>query len=127
MKYLLILRAEEQGYWDTSGYCQWSTPSYFQESEFELDEKDYLIKVIANFKFEYPNGDISLYKIEEMTWDDTNDIISEADPIIKDLQIKAEIAEKEKKKMEKEASERRIKAYDLEQLKKLQEKYKGEI
>lgn len=127
MKYLLVMHCDEDGYWDTSGYCHWKKDEFFNESEFELDDKEGLLRAIANFKFEYPNGDLYLYKIEEMSWDDSNNIIQEADPIIKDLKMKANIAEKEKKKKEQEASAQRQKANDLEQLRKLQEKYKGEI
>jgi hypothetical protein len=73
MKYLLVMHCEKDGYWDTSGYCCWSTPEYFRESEFDVDDKEGLTRAIASFKFEYPKGEISLYKIEEMTWDDTNE------------------------------------------------------
>lgn len=117
----------QEGYWDTSGYCHWKKEAVFRESEFDLDNEEGLTKAIANFKFENPKGDVSVYKIEEMTWDDSNDIIKKSDPLIKQLEIEEEIAEKEKARKEKEASAQRAKTYELEQLRKLQEKYKGEI
>lgn len=127
MKYLLITYCNEDGYWDTSGHCHWSTPSIVQESEFELDNTEDLIRSIASFKFQYPNGQVSLYKIEEISWDDSNDIIKLADPIIERFEAEEIIAKKEKFKKDKEAAEQRYKALELEQLRKLQEKYKGEI
>ncbi len=117
----------QEGYWDTSGYCHWKKEAVFRESEFDLDNEEGLIKTIANFKFEYPRGDISLYKILDISWDDSNDIIKKADPLIKQLEIEEEKAEKEKARKEKEASAQKAKDRDLEQLRKLQEKYKGEI
>ena len=39
MKYLLVTHCDEDGYWDTSGYCHWKQYEFFNESEFELDDK----------------------------------------------------------------------------------------
>lgn len=127
LKYLIVMHCDEDGYWDTSGHCHWSKPEFFRESEFDLDEKEDLIKAIANFKFEYPKGDVSVYKIEKMTWDESNDIIKEADPLIKDLCLEKEREDRRRVAIAQEDAAKRQKAYDLEQLRKLQEKYKGEI
>ncbi len=121
------MTCEQDLYCDTSGYWHWKKDAVFKELEFDLDNEESLIKAIGHFKFQNPNGDVSVYKIEEMTWDDSNDIIKKADPLIKQLEIEEEIAEKEKARKEKEASAQRAKTYELEQLRKLQEKYKGEI
>lgn len=127
MKYLLVMYNANDGYWENGGHCRWSTDSSFTETEFNLDDEEALLKAIGYFKFQYPDGEFSLYKIEEMTWDESNDIIEKADPIIKELGIEKEKAEKEKARKEKEASAQKAKDRDLEQLRKLQEKYKGEI
>ena len=127
MKYLLVMHCDEDGYCDTSGYWHWHVPEFFRESEFDIDDQYGLIKAIADFKFKYPKGDLSVYKIEEMTWDDTNDIIKQADPLIESLRLKEKLKAEQEKIMAEKAAAQRQKAFDLEQLKKLQEKYKGEI
>ena len=127
MKYLVIMTCAQEGYWDTSGYCHWKKEAVFIELEFDLDDEEGLIKAIGYFKFQNPKGDVSLYKILDMSWDDSNDIIKKADPLIKQLEIEEEKAEKEKTKKEKELSDQKARARDLEQLKNLKEKYKGEI
>lgn len=127
MKYLLVMYNANDGYWENGGRCRWSTDSSFTELEFDLSDEEGLLKAIGHFNFEYPDGELSLYKIEEMTWDESNDIIERADPIIKKLAEEKEKDEKEKARKEKEASAQKAKDRDLEQLRKLQEKYKGEI
>ena len=127
MKYLLVMHCDEDGYCDTSGHWHWHVPEFFRESEFDIDDQYGLIKAIADFKFKYPKGDLSVYKIEEMTWDDTNDIIKQADPLIESLRLKEKLKAEQEKIMAEKAAAQRQKAFDLEQLKKLQEKYKGEI
>ena len=121
------MHCDEDGYCDTSGYWHWHVPEFFKESEFDIDDQNGLIKAIADFKFKYPKGDLSLYKIEKMTWDDENDIIKEADPLIDELKSNARRKAEQQKFIEEEAAAKRQKAFDLEQLRKLQEKYKSEI
>jgi hypothetical protein len=63
-KYLLTMYCEEQGYWDTSGYCHWQKSAYHNREEFDLDDEEGLIKAIAYFVQEYPQGDYEIYVIQ---------------------------------------------------------------
>lgn len=70
-KYLLTMYCEEQGYWDTSGYCHWRKNAFHSHEEFDLDDEEGLIKAIAFFVEEYPNGKYEIYIIESRKyWDE---------------------------------------------------------
>lgn len=129
-RYLLVMSCKKDGYWDTSGYCYWSKPAYHNESTFELNEEEELVKAIGCFKEEYPNGDYEIYVVKNFDRYDHE----EQREYLRQLGYKGEelakvIAEEnrkkelEKKKAEKEALEERFKQEELEQLKKLKEKY----
>lgn len=128
MKYLLIKSADSDGYWDTSGHCHWHRKEHYEEIKFDLDEEEAIINSIGRFMSEYPNGEVSLYKIEDIEYDTKEydhlqDIISYGKN-----RSKLITAEKEKKKKQKEAEEiaiskKREEERELAQLKKLQEKY----
>jgi len=71
LKYLLTMHCEEQGYWDTSGYCHWRKNAFHSHEEFDLDDEEGLIKAIAYFAEEYPNGEYEIYIIESRKyWDE---------------------------------------------------------
>ena len=64
LKYLLTMYCEEQGYWDTSGYCHWREKAFHNREEFDLDDEEGLIKAIASFVEEYPKGEYEIYVIQ---------------------------------------------------------------
>ena len=71
LKYLLVMDCDEQGYWDTSGYCHSYPKSYHRRTEFDLDDEEGLIKGIACFIEEYPQGEYEIYFIEShRNWND---------------------------------------------------------
>jgi hypothetical protein len=139
-KYLLTMHCQEQGYWDTSGYCHWRKNAFHSHEEFDLDDEEGLIKAIASFAEEYPEGEYEVYVIQsyrewcEDEWEWTqdeehenkmNEIMQKSFNLtekIKEEKRAKEIAEK-KAKQEKEAA--RVKEQELEALRKLKEKYEG--
>lgn len=128
MKYLLILQADQTGYWDTSGYCHWSKGPYFFIQTWELDSTDGIIQDIGRFKSEYPNGDVHLYKVEYNYWENDKDISSILDAgedKAKEFTLKKaeEKKQKELKISELEAERKRARELvELERLKGLYEK-----
>lgn len=134
MKYLVIMTCAQEGYWDTSGYCHWKKEAVFRESEFDLDDEEGLTKAIGHFKFQNPNGDVSIYKIEKADWGSedpfyqkTLELLDKSEDKALQYKIADDLAQKEKAKAKRLAEDEQAKAYELEQLRKLQEKYKGEI
>jgi hypothetical protein len=68
-KYLLTMYSESER-WNRC-YAQWETDKYHNHEEFDLDDEEGLIKAIAYFAEEYPNGEYEIYIIESRKyWDE---------------------------------------------------------
>ena len=63
LKYLLIMLCQEQGYWDTSGYCHWSKLAFYNTEQFDLNKEEDLIKCLACFIEEYPLGEYEIHLV----------------------------------------------------------------
>ena len=118
------------GYWDTSGYCHWSKNAQHNELEFELSEEESLKKAIAQFLFDNPSGEYSIYKIKEIDYyseeqDLINNLGTEARKLALKLEIDHNIKEKAAKKLQQQESLERQKRLDLEKLQELKEKYES--
>lgn len=114
MKYLVIMTCEQDLYCDTSGYWHWKKDAVFKELEFDLDNEESLIKAIGHFKFENPNGDVSIYKIEKADWGSEDPFYEKSLELLSKSEDKAfeykkadELAKKEKAKVERLAQQER--------------------
>jgi hypothetical protein len=127
MKYLLILQADQTGYWDTSGYCHWSKGPYFSKQTWELDNIDGIIEDIGKFKSEYPDGDVYLYKVEECDyWEkdkDISSILDAGEDKAKELTIKRDEEKRQEKLKIAELEAERRKARELVELERLKSLY----
>ena len=128
MKYLLIKSANSDGYWDTSGHCHWHRKEHYEEIKFDLDEEEAIINSIGRFMSEYPNGEVSLYKIEDIEWG--TEEYNRFDAIIACGKIRGEELKKEEEEKTRQREieieqlrKKREEERELAQLKKLQEKY----
>jgi hypothetical protein len=61
-KYLLTMYSESER-WNRC-YAQWETEKYHDREEFDLDDEEGLIKAIACFRAEYPEGEYEVYVIQ---------------------------------------------------------------
>ena len=128
--YLLIMNCKEDGYWDTSGYCHWSTPAFYSECKFELDDEESLIKSIASFISEYPKGDHEIYIVKDFDWYDNeeqkdylNNINQKASELAKQITKEKEQKEKLKRLKEREKAHNEQVERDLKKLQELKEEY----
>lgn len=128
--YLLIAKCEEQGYWDTSGYCHWSKPAFYSEDKFELNDEQSLIDSIAKFISDYPNGEYEIYIVKEIDWYDNEEqkeYLSKIHEKAKDLSEKiiaeAELLEQELRILERIRAEQDAINKDLKKLEELKKKY----
>lgn len=128
--YLLIARCEEDGYWDTSGYCHWSKPAFYSESKFELDDEESLIDSIAKFMSDYPRGEYELYIVKEIDWYDNEEqkeyfskIHRKARDLSEKIKEEAELRKKELQTLERKRAEQDTISRDLKKLEELKRKY----
>ena len=127
MKYLLVMY--DKGTPSDERWGTWGTPALFYEETYVLEDEGALIASIGEFKEDRPNGDVSIHIIEEIGWGtEKHDYIYN---LIKCGSKKAEEITKKKEEAEKQrlikVREKQLageKARELEQLKRLQEKYK---
>lgn len=138
-QYLVTKFCKRGGYTDTSGYTHNPTKEYYNQSVFELDEENDLIKSIADFYFKYSDGEVSVYLIcdIEEPWgiDEPDHGVSYRAKINsfyssgKELceKLKAEEIEKEKQNriLKRQKEEEALKAKELDQLAKLKAKYES--
>jgi hypothetical protein len=138
LKYLLTMRCDETGYWDTSGYCHWSKDSYHVNSEFDIDDEESLINAIAYFVEEYPSGEYDIYVIrsyrewdqDEFEWiqDDAHeqkmyDIQNKAVEKSKKIAEQKHLQHIEKQKLDREKEKDQQRERELKQLETLKAKY----
>lgn len=141
LKYLLITRCEEQGYWDTSGHCHWSIPAFYNTEQFDLDQSDSLVKSLAEFIEKYPPGEYEIYVIKpyrEYNYDDDEwevekeshdkilDIECEAIALSKKIAEQKKIEEKEKLKKRMIIDAEQEKQRELKLLAQLKAKHESE-
>lgn len=129
-KYLLVMSCKKDGYWDTSGYCHWSKPAYHNTATFELSDEEGLVKAIGHFKEEYPKGDYEIYVTKNFDWYDhkeqreyLNQLGYKGESLAKEIAKEKHLKEAEKKKRQIEIDNEKLIQKELEQLKKLKEKY----
>ncbi len=135
--YLLVAFCKADGYWDTSGYCHWSKKAYFFKEEYAISYINNLIKDLANFIYEYPNGDFDIYKIEPTgeLWGDNlpednglvENLINSARQMAVELKKAKEIADEEKERIEQEKEKERVKNLELKMLAELKAKHENKI
>lgn len=131
----------EQGYWDTSGYCRWSIPAFYNTEEFDLDQEQDLIQRLATFIEKYPPGEYEIHLIhpykdwdydDYMEWKDSNgeektnkiaSIEQEAFLMSKKIAEQKKIEEKEKAQKEKAAAIEQEKQRELKLLAELKAKH----
>ena len=138
LKYLLIMHCQEQGYWDTSGYCHWSIPAFYNTEQFDLDQEQDLIQCLATFIEKYPPGEHEIHLVhpykhwsydddeweaEQQTYDKILNIECEAMALSKKIAEQKKIKEKEKAQKEKDTAIQQEKEKELKLLAKLKEKY----
>lgn len=140
LKYLLIMHCGEQGYWDTSGYCHWSKPAFYKTEQFELNQKEGLIKCLAEFIEQYPQGEYEIHLVhpyKDWDYDDYTEwkdnceeqesqitsIEEDALLMSKKIAEQKKIEEREKVRKEKDIAIEREKQRELKLLAQLKEKY----
>lgn len=138
VKYLLAMDCDEQGYWDTSGYCHWRKNAYHRREEFDFDDEEGLTKAIACFIEEYPQGDYEIYVIQsyrewnedkfELEQDDEHErkianIGQKAKSLAQKIKEEKRLKEKEEENKRIIAESKRIKEQDLKKLEELKAKY----
>lgn len=107
--------------WGSSGQG-----SEFREYQFDLDDEDGIINVIAHFKYEFPNAEISLHKIEDWDYDERNcmdELINRGYSKVRELQLAADKRIKEETAHKLAEDQKRRQDQDLALLAKLKEKY----
>lgn len=129
---------DEQGYWDTSGYCHWRKKAYHRREEFDFDDEEGLTKAIACFIEEYPQGDYEIYVIQsyrewnedkfELEQDDEHEskianIRQKAISLAQKIKEEKRLKEIEEKNKQKAKEQERIKQQDLKKLEELKAKY----
>jgi hypothetical protein len=131
-QYLLVMHCDKQGYWDTSGYCHWSKPALHRKSTFNLDDEEGLIKAIGCFKEEYPNGDYEIYVIKNFDWYDHKEqreylrqLGDKGEDLAKVISKERRIKEEEKQRNDLLITKEYEKQKELDQLRKLKEKYES--
>lgn len=137
LKYLLTMDCDERGYWDT-GYCHSYPKSYHERGEFDLDDEEGLIKGIACFIEEYPQGEYEIYIIcDYMGWYDGNPewetgqayeekidrIKTDAFKISKEIAEQKRLKQIEEENKQKAKEQERIKQQELKKLEELKAKY----
>ena len=115
--------SDEQGYWDNSGSCHWHKKAYHERTEFDLDDEEGLIKGIACFIEEYPQGEYEIYVIQSRN--DWNDDTLEWEQDIEHENKIANIGQRAKSLAQKIKEEKRLK--HLEEKKKQVEKERETI
>lgn len=128
-------------YWDTSGQLRWSVPEFYKTEQFELNQKESVIKYIAEFIEEYPQGEYEIHLIhpyKDWDYDDytewknnnceeqENEITSIEEGALlmsKKIAEQKKIEEKEKLKKEKDAAIEREKQRELKLLAELKAKH----
>jgi hypothetical protein len=138
LKYLLTMHCKEQGYWDTSGYCEWREDAFHRHEEFDLDDEEGLIKAIASFTEKYPRGEYEIYIVQpynDWSYDDPewekykdqedkiNEIMQKSFNLTEKIKKEKRSKEIAEKKAETEKETARLKEHELETLRKLKEKY----
>lgn len=123
---------DEQGYWDTSGYCHWSKKAYHRREEFDLDDEEGLTKAIACFIEEYPQGEYEIYVIQSYReWNKQDDeheskianIGQKAISLAQKIKEEKRLKEIEEKNKQKAKEQERIKQQELKKLEELKAKY----
>jgi hypothetical protein len=133
-QYLLVVSCEEDGYWDTSGYCHWSKPAVHLESTFDLNDEEDLIKAIGCFKEEYPNGDYEIYVVKNFDCYEHEEqkeyllqLCYKGEDLAKEIAKEKIRLEKEKKDKELVRQQEAQKERDLKLLNELKEKYENKL
>jgi hypothetical protein len=125
LRYLLILNVNEEGYWDTSGYCEWRKPARHATQEFTFDDdgRDRLIQTAGRFIHERPKGTYFIYIIDpSMELDKEHELIKEY-RLGLDLEEKKKLAEKQRQV--KETENRKAVERDLKLLAELKARYES--
>lgn len=111
-------------------YGTWGNPAVFYEEKYELEDEESLIKSIGYFKEDRPNGNVSIYVIEDIEWgtvyyDHICDLIKCGSKKAEEIAKKKEEAEKQRLIKVREKQLEGEKARELEQLAKLKAKYES--
>lgn len=135
------MHCQEQGYWDTSGYCHWSIPAFYNTEQFDLDQEQDLIQRLATFIEKYPQGEHEIHlihpykdynydddewEINEQTHDKILDIECEAMDLSKKIAEQKKIEEKEKLKKKIATEAEQEKQRELKLLAQLKAKHESE-
>jgi len=138
LKYLLTMHCKEQGYWDTSGYCEWREDAFHHHEEFDLDDEEGLIEAIASYTEKYPRGEYEIYIIHPYNdwfydgteWekykeqeDKINEIMEKSKDLAEKIKKEKRAKEIEEKKRQIAKEQESIKRQELKKLEELKAKY----
>lgn len=127
-KYLLTMHCDGSE-WCDSCFNPYPRKAYHRREEFELDDEEGLIKVVAWFIERYPQGDYEIYIIQEFEREDYEheskiaNIKQEAEALPQKIKEEKRLKEIEEKNKQKVKEQERIKQQELKTLKELKAKY----
>lgn len=125
-KYLLVMY--DKGKSPDSRWGTFGSPPEFNEETYQLDDEAGLIYAIAEFKERNPDGQISVYIIEDLEWgtekyDYLIDLVISGEKKAEEISKKKEETEKLRLKKIQDINDERVRKAELAELAKLKAKY----